>query len=78
MSVLITTYKGFEVCLADQAGGKAGRGKNITTTMQVFGPGGHLILKSFRFNVGDAASRRNAVAKAKLFIEGQTVIAEAR
>lgn len=48
------------------SGGKAGKGHNKTSTVQVMD--GNMLVKQFRFKVGDSESYRKAREKAKLFI----------
>lgn len=48
------------------SGGKAGRGCNKTSTLQV--RYGGVVLKQFRFTVADFESRKAATRKAKDFI----------
>lgn len=48
------------------SGGKAGKGKNITSTVQV--RKSEMILKQFRFTSGDSESRKRVVKKAVDFI----------
>lgn len=45
-------------------GGKAGKGHNKTSTIQVFDTETWCIVKSFRYTVGDRESYRTAVEKA--------------
>lgn len=60
-------YKGYDIEDAKPSGGKAGRGKNKTTTLQVRepSPGGFLLKKSIRCTTDKAG----AVQKAKDFID---------
>lgn len=48
------THKGFQIATASSTGGKAGRGHNKTSTVQVRWPqnGGYTIEKQIRFKVG--------------------------
>ena len=69
-------YKGYDIKGANPSGGKAGRGCNKTTTIQVLEPlgadGSYLLKKSFSFNTQDRMAeqlRIVAVAKAKKFID---------
>ncbi len=70
-------YKGFDVVLANPRGGKAGRGRNKTTTLQVREPfnsqGDYLLKKQIRFNVGTEEetklAMRAAIKKATEFID---------
>ena len=59
--------------LANPTGGKAGRGFNRTSTVQVFQ--GRQLVKSFRFTVGEIDSLRAAKAKAAAFIAAKGVTA---
>ena len=60
-------YKGYEIRQARLSGGKAGKGYNRTSTMQVYG--GNHIIKQIRFLVGKPYEITQAVGKAKLFID---------
>lgn len=65
-------YNGYEIARSSNSGGKAGSGHNKTATIQVrkvFGSGGYLILKHFRFTTGTLESKREAEQKAKSFID---------
>lgn len=59
----------FEVAFSQPTGGKAGRGKSKTSTVQVrevaLQGAGFLLRKSFRYVVGDAASKKDALHKAE-------------
>jgi hypothetical protein len=65
----IANYKGHVVQTASSTGGKAGKGCNKTSTIQVFKEGGQVIVKAFRFNVGNDESFKSAVRKARVFID---------
>lgn len=71
----VTDYKGYEVHLPT-SGGKAGKGCNKTSTIQV--RRGGCIQKQFRWTLGIAFDRQRAIEKAKAWIaiqratEGQT------
>lgn len=56
---------------ARNTGGKAGKGRNKTSTVQVVQRvgEGYRVLKQFRFRVGDIASQRRAVDRAGAFIK---------
>ena len=62
-------YKGFWLFFT-QSGGKAGKGRNVTASIQVREKMGirYLVKKSFRYTVNDTASKQRAVDKAKEFI----------
>lgn len=48
-------YKGYEIALSNSAGGKAGRGHNVTATVQVrepFNDESYLLKKQIRFKTG--------------------------
>jgi hypothetical protein len=66
-------YKGYEITTASQRGGKAGRGRNKTTTLQVREPasGGYLLKKQIRYRVGDAHGYGGALHKAKLWVDAR-------
>lgn len=66
-------YKGYDIEYAKPTGGKAGRGRNQSTTIQVREPaggdgGGYLLKKSYRCKGGNL-SKLAAIAKAKEFID---------
>lgn len=52
------------------SGGKAGKGCNVTSSLQV--RHGSCIVKQFRFKLFEPKSRLKAIAKAKAFCEGPT------
>ncbi len=56
----------YRIKLANQTGGKAGRGRNKTSTVQVFC--GSCIVKQFRFSMIDHESYKAAMMKAKHYI----------
>ncbi len=64
-------YKGYVIRQADSAGGKAGRGHNKTSTIQVREPmpDGYLLKKSFRWRVADRNSLNKAIEKAKKYVD---------
>ena len=56
---------------ARKTGGKAGNGRNKTSTIQVIeivGNKGYNILKQFRFNLMDESSKQKAKQKAKEYV----------
>ncbi len=65
------TYKGHAVRLAKPSGGKAGKGNNRTTTLQVYGPAGGCILAAFRFILANPETHKAAARKARDFIDRQ-------
>jgi len=62
-------YKGYIVKPASPTGGKAGRGYNKTSTIQIIE--NMCVIKAFRFKMNDFNSRAQAVQKAKSFIDEQ-------
>lgn len=62
------SYQGHEICESDGRGGKAGRGKNKTASIQVR-EGHYWLKKQFRYKVGDPISKQNAVLKAKAWVD---------
>lgn len=68
------THKGFQIALASDRGGKAGKGCNKTSTVQVRWPcnGGYTVEKQIRFRVGDDASLKKAVTKALQFADDRS------
>lgn len=67
-------YKGYDIVTANQRGGKAGRGHNKTTTLQVREPtsgDGYLLKKQIRYRVGDGHGYGGALHKAKLWVDAQ-------
>jgi hypothetical protein len=59
----------YRLCLPT-SGGKAGKEKNATSTVQVMKREHHyvLLVKSFRFRVGDSNSYESAKARAMAFV----------
>ncbi len=57
-------YKGYRIKHANPTGGKAGKGCNKTSTIQVMDGSGRMLLKSVRYRVNDPKSRSEAVRKA--------------
>lgn len=66
-------YKDYEISTSNQRGGKAGRGHNKTSTVQVRKPipNGYLLEKAYRYRVGDAHGYSNALHKAKLWVDAK-------
>jgi hypothetical protein len=64
-------YKGMIIKAANQTGGKAGKGFNKTSTIQVIEPHSSysLMKKHFRFEVGNQISMKAAFDKAIAFID---------
>ncbi len=67
--VMKTTSQTYEIRLARQSGGKAGKGRNKTSTVQVFC--GSCIVRSFRFSVDDVHSLQAAWVKAREYVENR-------
>lgn len=68
----IADYKGYEIHFPT-SGGKAGKGHQKTSTIQVMEPnrfsGGHMLKIAFRFTMADANSRQSAIKRAKEFCD---------
>lgn len=62
-------YKNYEIVNAKPTGGKAGKGRNKTTTLQVFE--GDLLKQQFRYPVDSEHGYSNALRKAKLWVDAQ-------
>ena len=71
-------YKDYKILDSLPSGGKAGKGYNKTTSVQACewvsidrhtGEKLYSVRRYFRFPVGDAIKRRNAIAKAKAWID---------
>jgi len=66
------TYRGYDI-IYSKSGGKAGRGRNKTASVQVFdkpnAQGSMQMLRFFRYTVASHASRCRALDKAKEFID---------
>lgn len=58
--------KEYAIRLARPSGGKAGKGHNKTSTVQVFR--GSCIVKSFRFNMNDRESLKAAMTNAATYV----------
>jgi hypothetical protein len=56
----------YEIRFARQSGGKAGKGCNKTSTVQVLY--GSCIVKQFRFLMGNSQSIEQAIAKAEAYV----------
>ena len=69
-------HLGYTVLYSNSTGGKAGKGLNKTSTLQVIEkiPPGYFIKKQFRFTVGNKESENKAIEKAKIFIKKNLVI----
>jgi hypothetical protein len=64
--MIVLSEKGYDIRTANDAGGKAGRDKNRTSTLQVTfkdSPSGYLLKKQVRYIVGDGESYQNALVK---------------
>ncbi len=71
--MLIATINGYSVHLPE-SGGKAGRGHNLTSSLQVFRDGtagSRSIAKQFRFTLHDQNSRTKAIRACKAWINSQ-------
>lgn len=67
-----TEYKGFSLVVSGSRGGKAGRSRAKTGTVQVREPAGNgyfWLMKQIRFSIGDTQSLDKAVAKAKKYVD---------
>jgi len=67
-------YGGYEIAHSNRRGGKAGTGHNKTATIQVrepVRPGEYLLKAQFRYTVASSASKANAHAKARAWIDAQ-------
>lgn len=62
-------YKGFTILSAKRTGGKAGKGQNKTSTVQIFECGESTMQKSFRFRMYSYASYEDAIIRAKTYID---------
>ncbi len=62
--------------LLPTSGGKAGRGCNKTSTIQV--RFNQCVIKQVRFNVADPESRKAAVRKAKQFVDQHKAVQSAK
>ena len=63
-------YRGF-VLHIPLSGGKAGKGRNVTGSVQV--REGGRIVKQFRFRSAEAKSRRSAMQKARLWCDTKRI-----
>ena len=56
---------------ARPTGGKAGKGRNKTTSFQIteYSESGYYVLKSYKFKVNDYGARAEALKKCLLFIK---------
>lgn len=66
-------YKGKLIKTASPTGGKAGKGLNKTSTIQVFDPKETRLDKQIRYNVGDPKSLLKAIQKSKDWIDGKKI-----
>lgn len=73
MTIYRSLYKGKIIKTANPTGGKAGKGFNKTSTIQVLEPSGDMLtlVKQIRYKVGDSASLETAIKKARDFIDGK-------
>jgi len=65
-------YKNHLIQTATQTGGKAGRGRNATSSIQVRTQDGCRVLKTIRYRVGDNFSQERAREKARDWIDTVT------
>lgn len=61
--------KGVVIKTAKQTGGKAGKGYNKTSTIQVIHLESGMLLKQYRFNMDDPMSLNAAYSKADSFVD---------
>jgi len=74
MKGAIEEYRGFPIRFARQTGGKAGKGCNKTSTIQVVSEqtdGSVIIEKTVRFNVNERPSFVKAMVKAREWVDEQ-------
>lgn len=62
-------YRNYVIQFPLQSGGKAGKGHNKTSTIQVVDPQCSVLMKQVRYTVNDAESRRKAIIKAMAFVD---------
>jgi hypothetical protein len=64
-------YKGYTIMPAVKSGGKAGKGKNNTTSMQVRQevPGGYLVKKNYVYNPTSHIEQNDAIAKCQAHVD---------
>jgi hypothetical protein len=71
MSTIV--YNGYRIGQATPSGGKAGRGCNVTSSIQVRVPNGpdgsYPLKKEFRYRPADPATKFKAIDKAKAYID---------
>ncbi len=60
----------YRIQLPNQTGGKAGKGKNVTSTIQVFYKEFFLI-KQVRYKVDEPGAKKEALEKALIYCIGQ-------
>lgn len=64
------TYRDFHFCLPE-SGGKAGKGCNKTSTVQVFDPTNGFLVKQIRFSMSEQGAVANAVRKGKKWVDNE-------
>lgn len=69
LNLIDSRGKNYSVRLARSSGGKAGKGNNKTSTIQVWYEG-YLVVKQIRYNVGDKESEGIAIKKAVSYSVG--------
>lgn len=67
--MILGSQNGYELYVPE-SGGKAGKGHNITSSLQV--RLNNVICKQFRFFLGDPVSTKTAIEKAKSYIREAT------
>ena len=67
-------YKGYYI-VPSKGGGKAGKGRNKTASVQVLKPvgNGNQMMKQVRYTVGDSDSQNKAIRKAIAKVDELTV-----
>ena len=64
------SYKGYKIKKCMPSGGKAGKGYNVTSTIQIFKEGESIIEKHIRYKNREHGAISGAVQKAKKWIDG--------
>ena len=70
---LLGIYGGYQLARSGTHGGKAGRGHNKTSTIQVREPAGdgYFLKTQFRYQTGNSRSESNAIMKARAWVDAQ-------
>lgn len=58
---------------AKRTGGKAGKGHNKTSTIQVYYKRYYIVVKSFRYTMNDMVSKERAIEKAVAFARQEII-----